>query len=456
MKRHFLKIGLALLILLLPSSIFAVKIVSWNVLQFYGDLSSDRIEDFRMVLDELQPDILVIQDMGDAKGVDLFLNEVLNHKGKVYKKAKFKDQDETASILFYKKKTIKLKKPVIEIPTLNRSVWGFKLKIKKGDGKGKWIYVYSVHFPYGIKSPEKNARALDAEMLRTQLNNDHKDGDLFIVCGTFNLVTTKEKAFKTLTEDADMNGGRLYDPLEIMGKWHKKKKVADVHTESTRKMKVGEGASGGLDDRYDNFFISQGFMDSEKFTYVPGSYIAYGNDGKHFKKAITVPDNEAVEQDMAEALYRASDHLPIVMELGLPIGEVPMAPSHLVGEVLSASSVKLTWADNSDNEDGFNVVRARNCSVCHTATHCTNLCHQSGVPPIPSSPVHAFSGHYHSWRDITTTDANVQTYTDTGLASGATYSYRVNAKNAKGTSANSNEVTVTTNSSATSAKDKDK
>jgi hypothetical protein len=49
--------------------------------------------------------------------------------------------------------------------------------------------------------------------------------------------------------------------------------------------------------------------------YKPGSYVIYGNDGKHFNKAINKPKNRVVSPEMAEALYEASDHLPVVINL---------------------------------------------------------------------------------------------------------------------------------------------
>ncbi len=336
MRKHILKIGLALLILLLPVSAHALKIVSWNSLEF-GALSTDRIEDFKMVLDELKPDILVVQDMVGDDGATLFLNKVLNHTKKLYKMAKFKNEDGTATGFFYNKKAVKLTSQE-EIFTLNRSVWGYTFKIKKGDGKNKIINVYSVHLPYGTKTPSKILRDVDVQLLRGHLDMTHQLGDFFVVCGTLNLAGTKDKAFKILTAETEGSYGTLIDPLDITGRWHNKKKHQTSFSVSTRKMAVAAGAVGGLRDRYDNFFVSQGILDDEDFTFVEGSYIAYGNDGKHLRKAITVPDNQIVSQDIAEALYRASDHVPIVMELGPPAGDgPPLPPSQLTAQAFSAS-----------------------------------------------------------------------------------------------------------------------
>jgi len=454
MKKHFPKIILALLIMLLPTTMLAQKIVSWNVLDFDATLSTDRIEDFQTVLDELQPDILIVQDIVDADAVTLFLNKVLNHEKKLYKKAKFKNQDGTQSTLFYNKKTIKVFKVVDEITTLSRPVWGYKVKIKKGEGKGKTLYLYSVHLAEGTTATAKNSRDADAQIIRDHLDNKHKSGDYFLVCGTFNFAGAADNAFKILTGSTAMDNGRLIDPLDIPGKWHKKKKFADTHTVSTRKAKSDVGASGGLISRFDMFFISEGIAEDKKFTYKDGSNIAYGNDGKHFKKAVTVPDNKAVDQDIAEATYRASDHLALVIELGAPGSGPPMAPSELTAAALSSASVKLDWKDNSDNEDGFYVYRATECFSCHGDTHC-NGCH-GGFPGIPNSPIHEMSGHYYSWSQIQTMNTNVKTYTDDGLAGEKTYKYKVNAFNPAGKSGYSNIASTKTPAAATSSKNKDK
>ncbi|MBW1912037.1 MAG: hypothetical protein JRI43_02475 [Deltaproteobacteria bacterium] len=406
-------------------------------------------------MDELRPDILVVQDMVDADGVTLFLNKVLNHSKALYKKAKFRTQDGTATAFFYNKKTIKLLSQE-EIPTLNRSMWGYYFKIKKGDGKGKKLNVYSVHLPEGTKTAAKNLRDSDTELIRAYLDNKHIPKDIFVVCGTFNLAGTKDKAFKILTADAEVNNGLLVDPLDKTGRWHNKKKHQITFSVSTRKMDTGVGAAGGLKDRYDNFFISQSIVDDEKFTFVEGSYIAYGNDGKHLRKAITIPDNKVVSQDIAEALYLASDHLPIVMELGPPAGnDPPLPPSQLTAQAFSATEVNLAWRDNADNESGFHLARARDCSACHSNSHCTG-CHMGVNPGLPTSPRHEFGGHTHSWAKIATMAPNAQSFKDGGLASGATHSYRIRAYNAKGNSAYSNTATVTTGTASAASKTQEK
>ncbi len=91
---------------------------------------------------------------------------------------------------------------------------------------------------------------------------------------------------------------------------------------------------------------------------------------------------------------------------------LPTPPSNLTASVVSSSQINLSWTDTSSNEDEFHIER------------------KIGAAGV--------------WVDIFDTGPNVTAYSNTGLAGGTTYVYRVHSKNAAGESANSNEVTATT------------
>lgn len=93
-------------------------------------------------------------------------------------------------------------------------------------------------------------------------------------------------------------------------------------------------------------------------------------------------------------------------------GTVPEAPISLSASASSASLVNVSWADVSNDEYGFTIERSI-----------------------------AGSGN---WQEIATTGSNVTSYQDSGLAAATSYSYRVAAYNAAGTSAFSASATATT------------
>lgn len=81
----------------------------------------------------------------------------------------------------------------------------------------------------------------------------------------------------------------------------------------------------------------------------------------------------------------------------------PAAPSNVTLEVNSQTEITVSWVDNSDNEAGFRVERSAD----------------GGVMFAP----------------VTTVNADVTTFTDTGLAAGGAYVYRIIAFNVGGSSA---------------------
>ena len=85
-------------------------------------------------------------------------------------------------------------------------------------------------------------------------------------------------------------------------------------------------------------------------------------------------------------------------------------------ENVDAASLQLSWADNSQNEDGFDIERK--------------------------------TGNGGAFLALTTIPANQSSYTDANLSDGTTYCYRVRAFNSVGGSPYSNEACATTSASA--------
>ena len=77
----------------------------------------------------------------------------------------------------------------------------------------------------------------------------------------------------------------------------------------------------------------------------------------------------------------------------------PEPPSNLEAEALSSTEIKLTWQDNSDSEEGFEIERKT---------------------------------EVEEWNLIKTVEADITEYTDSGLSTSTTYYYRIRSYNTKG------------------------
>jgi hypothetical protein len=95
----------------------------------------------------------------------------------------------------------------------------------------------------------------------------------------------------------------------------------------------------------------------------------------------------------------------------------PAAPSSLTAGAVSTSQINLSWADNSPDEDGFNIERCQG-----SISTCTDT----------------------GFSQIAIVGTGVTSYSNTGLSASATYTYRVSAYNAGGNSAYSNTVDAMT------------
>lgn len=129
---------------------------------------------------------------------------------------------------------------------------------------------------------------------------------------------------------------------------------------------------------------------------------------------VTVSDGKLTISNATGSSNNKINFVDISLQGTVP---VPANPTGLTATAVSSSQINLAWNDNSNNETGFKVERS----------------------------VDGFN-----WTLITTTAANVTSYSDTGLLPLTTYSYRVRATNSTGDSnLNTNTATATTLAGAT-------
>ena len=311
MKNKFILVSWVFAILAAAAPAWAIKVATWDIMGYPKWGGPARDSGFRLVLNRLNPDILTVQGMTETGGVTSFLDNVLNFsKPGAYAPAYLKIDKNNDIVLYYKKNTISfLSQKTILAAYLN--IMEYVLRIKSGSGQGTTFRIYGVHLFYSSTTPANREKA--ARTLRNYLNTLPADS-LFLVCGNLNVFKSSEKAYKTLTGSESDNDGRLLDPVDRSGEWHDNASFSSLHTQSTHKNAGGGYASGGLDDRFDFILVSQALLDGKALDYAKGSYLVYGNDGKHFNKS-TNDTPYTYPKTVLDALYLASDHLPVLVSL---------------------------------------------------------------------------------------------------------------------------------------------
>lgn len=63
-----------------------------------------------------------------------------------------------------------------------------------------------------------------------------------------------------------------------------------------------------------SFFANYEINNNTSIEYVNNTCKAHGNDGKHFNPAVNDVENDSVSSNIADALYYASDHLPVIAD----------------------------------------------------------------------------------------------------------------------------------------------
>lgn len=206
------------------------------------------------------------------------------------------------------------------------------------------FWVYGGH----LMASDAGGRANQTSAMRANANA-LGTGAHAIFAGDFNMDSNQEQAWLNMVTGT--GAGLAVDPLNpnnTAQTWTANSAFAGIHTQSTRVGSTPDndgGATGGMDDRFDVQLVTQPMFDGEGLAFVPGSYRAFGNDGQHFNRAInagspTIPLGATV----ANALWDASDHLPVVADYQLPakmnVTQTVAAPAQVI---VGASGVGATF-----------------------------------------------------------------------------------------------------------------
>jgi len=288
-----------------------IVFLSYNLLNYpsagggYAADTTARHPHYRTIMNAVDPDILVVQEMNSQTGMNGFLSNVLNSSSNTYTKGPFIDGYDTDNGIFFKTNKFHAVSNT-PIGTELRDISLFKLVHTLS---GDTIRIFSVHLKASSGSTNEAQRGREVDSLR-KVTNLLPSGTNFIVCGDFNIYASTETAYQKLLAVTGGNEGHFIDPITMNGNWNQSA-YRSHHTQSPRVRAFGGGSTGGMDDRFDLILYSKAISLSGGIKYVANSEIPYGNDGNLYNDSINKPSNTAVSPAIANALFYASDHIPV-------------------------------------------------------------------------------------------------------------------------------------------------
>lgn len=290
----------------------SVRLMTYNILN-YPYVAASRADTLAIIIDAVLPDILIVNELQNNTGANAILNNAMNSSGRTnYSKAIFYNGGDSDNMCYYDNNKFGLFSQN-QIATSIRDISEYVLFWKGNLPSADTIYfnVYSVHLKASSGASNEAQRLAEAQILKARIDNRSGINNIF-VGGDFNIYDASEPAYQEI-----ITGGitDLFDPINSAGSWHVNAAYAGIHTQATGSINGGSG--GGLDDRFDFFFVSSDIINgTNSVQYIDGTYKAYGQDGNRFNSDLNVwPSNTVVSAQIASALYNMSDHLPVIMDV---------------------------------------------------------------------------------------------------------------------------------------------
>jgi endonuclease/exonuclease/phosphatase family metal-dependent hydrolase len=276
----------------------------------------------RLILNEIKPDIFTVNEISSSQIIHQhMLNENLNTAGvSHYRKANYNpiSSSNIVNMLYYDSRKLRLKKQAIA-QSLVRDIDVYELYYNSNDldqGDTTFIICVVAHLKAGSEDGNRETRRKQVENTMQYLDARYTSDNVLFM-GDFNFYSGYEPGFQLMLNYTNP-AMRFIDPIGQIGDWNNNAFYAPIHTQSTHTSATsGCPAGGGMDDRFDFILISNEVrFGTDNVLYVPGSYKAFGQDGNRFNRAINDPPaNTAASQQIADALFYFSDHLPVVLKL---------------------------------------------------------------------------------------------------------------------------------------------
>ena len=300
-----------------------LRCVQWNVARLFGDTTAIQEVFEALEADDkpgyaTAPHLYIFQEVR-TDDVDVLADLLAAaHPGTNYTLGTFtsssgEDGSGGAQALFYRSDRI------TEVGFAHRDIY-----TEAGRRTDRWLlrlvgysfdlYVYSSHLKAGQGFDEDRETGVDA--IRSD-SDSLPAGSHVIYVGDYNFYTNSESGYQAMIAPGV---GQAVDPLGTSN-WTGSSN-AWKHTQSPRLQTIDSLVGGGMDDRFDIHMTTSGLQDGAGLAI--DSYRALGNDGNHYNTSINAGNNTyypgqlARSNALADAIYDASDHIPVVVDYQIP------------------------------------------------------------------------------------------------------------------------------------------
>jgi endonuclease/exonuclease/phosphatase family metal-dependent hydrolase len=303
-----------------------INITCYNVLNFPTGSMLNRQDTLKKILNYTQPDLLLLQELKSEEGLTSIAEQSCADLDGNYVSSTWISQQSNQNSDWQLQQAIVYNNDVFGLDeerlktTDVRDINIYKLFLRdielQNGADTTFIYVFVTHLKSSSGSDNEAARLQMAEVFVNALT-EIDPNSYCIFGGDFNVYSSSEPAYQLLLNAE--NSIVFEDPIDAPGNWTSSTyPFKEILTQSTRTSQIfGDGAGGGLDDRFDFILASENLMDqNEPLHYQSDSYLALANNGTCYNQNITdcEEDNE-VPMEIIQALYYMRDHLPVLMKL---------------------------------------------------------------------------------------------------------------------------------------------
>lgn len=306
--------------------------MSYNMLNFPTGNIQGRVDTLEKIVDYARPHLLMIQELKSAQGLASVTDMMNSLDYGDFQHSEFIEQQSPGSpgnllqqAIVFDTEKLRLKSESVVL-TDYRDINEFVLYLNDPllpiTSDTTFLYVYVTHLKSSTGADNELARLTMVNYLIEHFESLPPNANV-IFAGDFNLYTNTEAAYTAITSTD--NAIVMVDPFAEYGDWpgsnflHK-----EILTQSTRVNQVAaDGASGGLDDRFDFILFSESLMNEDNdLHFLQGSFESLGNTGNCYNENITDCSIEnPVPAEVLTAMYYMSDHIPQVCQLHTDIAD---------------------------------------------------------------------------------------------------------------------------------------